>query len=141
MRYLRKLLKLRHITVCQAKVALAAAVAAEEAAAVFETAAADLIRNEIEAASNETADDAAVEALSTWLPLARQRQIAANIRLQAAEVATARARAALAAARASEAAVEYLLNTRAVEMRTEADRQGRADLLDRLCAPRTDGLE
>ncbi len=131
-RALGSLLKVRRVAVTDAKAALAAALGEEETVAGVEAAAANLIGEEIEAASAESADDAAVEALAAWLPRARLRLAEAQKSLYAAEVTTATARAALRAARGAEAAVEGLIEAEAAKERAETDRQAHADLTEQV---------
>jgi hypothetical protein len=111
MRSLVALFKMRKAAVIEARFAFARALATEEGAAEAEHRSAIAIRSEIEAASAEEGDDTAVEALVSWLPLARMRQRAAQKRKREAEAATARARATLAVAKAAEAAVASAIRT------------------------------
>jgi hypothetical protein len=131
-RSLKTLLKVRNSTVKQAQVALADALAVEQAAAAEEARLTSAIRRELEAAAASDTDDAAVEAVGRWLPAAQERQHTAEIRRQAAESGTARARAALSAARTAEKIVKAMIAADQDEERAKRERKGQAELLERL---------
>jgi len=135
-RTLETVLAVRRSSVNDARAAMASAIVNEAAAAADESQIATTIQAELDAASAPDADDAAVEAIGSWLPQARLRQATARDRRQTAESMTARARAALAAALTAEEAVRSMIA--AENTRTRADNERRAQAaLDELAHARS----
>ena len=131
-RTLGNLLKLRRASVEEATTTLAAALAAEEAAAAAEIAMTSSIRAELSAASAAGTDDATVEALAAWLPLARKCQTKAREQRCAAEATTVRVRAALAAARAAEATISSFIDAREAAERASQERRIQQEFIERI---------
>lgn len=131
-RPLRSLLKVRRTSLTQAKAALAGALEAERAASDAEATATRLIRQEIAAACEATADDRSVEALAAWLPQARASLAAVAERHRLALASTARARAELAAARAAEAVVEKIIEARQAKEQAIIQKLADSDINERI---------
>ena len=111
---LETVLRIRRVTVDDAKRALAALLRAVDAAQAHADAAERLILAEGELAV-DTEGDGAVEAFAAWLPVGRAAAAAARAAHERLQADVARARAALTAARAAAEAAESLLARRAAE--------------------------
>ncbi len=116
------LLRLRHMTVDEARRDLASCLSAEENAAGAAREIEMAISRETVEACRMDADDGAVQAFADWLKRIRPAALAADAALEAASLHTAEARAVLVAARAAAEAAEGLLARRAAERQTVADR-------------------
>lgn len=121
---LKTVLRLRRVTVDDAKRALGAVLRAEDAALARAAAAEALINEEAEAAADLAAGDDAVEAFATWLPVGRARAAAARAEHEQYRSEVAMARAGLTTAMAAAEAAENLVKRRdaehaAVTMRRE----------------------
>ena len=127
-RSLETVLAVRRASVNDARTAIASAILNEAAAAADENQIATTIQAELDAVSAPDADDAAVEAIGSWLSQARLRQAAARDRRQTAEAMTARARAALAAALTAEEVVCSMIAAEQARARADNDRRAQADL-------------
>jgi flagellar biosynthesis chaperone FliJ len=103
---LTTLLRLRRLALDDARLALAACVAAESDAALALRAIQESIHRETALAGRLDAGDAAVEAFSAWLRRCRGAHEAAAERLDGAEERTHEARVVLAASRAAVEAIE-----------------------------------
>ncbi len=136
-RALRSALRLRTEAVAAARRDLADATALQQQAAAELAARAAAIQREIAMASRAEADDAAVEALGTWLREARAGTARAEAALTAAEAATAQVRAALAAARSAEAAVATLIAARTAAQVAAAERDAQLALTEAALRPFT----
>ena len=118
-RSLETVLAVRRASVNDARTAIASAILNEAAAAADETQIATTIQAELDAASAPEADDAAVEAIGSWLSQARLRQATAEDRRRTAEAMTAQARAALAAALTAQEAVRSMIAAENTRMRAD----------------------
>ena len=127
-RSLETVLAVRRASVNDARTAIASAILNEAAAAADETQIATTIQAELDAASAPDADDAAVEAIGSWLSQARLRQATARDRRQTAEAMTAQARAALAAALTAEEAVHSMISAENTRMQADNERRAQAAL-------------
>jgi flagellar export protein FliJ len=125
---LESLLRLRRLTVDQARRGLADCLRVESLAAQSVAAIAAAIERETEVATNLASGDAEVEAFAAWLRRIRPKQRAAQAAEAQAEAATAQARAVLAAARAAVRAVEEMLEKHAVARLAEAERQAQREI-------------
>ena len=114
------LLRLRRLTVDEARRDLAACLDEEIAAQAKARAVADEIMRETAAACRLEATDQAVESFAAWLHRMRPAAQAADAALETAVMHTSEARAVLAAARAAAEAAEQLL------ARQHADQQAAA---------------
>ena len=119
---MQALLRLRQLTVDEARRDLAACLAQEAAAQD----AADIIEAAIARETSEACrlqdGDQAVEAFAAWLQQIRPRAQAAGAALDAAVLHTTEARAVLAAARAGAEAVETVMARREADRAAEAAR-------------------
>ena len=127
-RSLETVLAVRRASVNDARTAMASAILNEAAAAADENQIATTIQAELDAASAPEADDAAVEAIGSWLSQARLRQATAEDRRRTAEAMTAQARAALAAALTAQEAVRSMIAAENTRMRADNERRAQAAL-------------
>jgi flagellar FliJ protein len=109
---LATVLRIRRITVDDARRQLGVALRAEEEANMAVLAAEAAIGAEGEAASDLTAGDGAVEAYARWLPVGRAQVTAAQAAADRASSEVALARAALTVARAAAESADSLLTRR-----------------------------
>lgn len=116
------LLRLRRLTVDQARQALADCLGAETIAADRCDEIAGAIVREMDVASAITADDRAVEDFANWLRQVLPNQAAAEAALLTAETQTKEARMVLAATRAGVRAVENMVERKEAERRLQAGR-------------------
>ena len=126
-RALQTVLRLRHLAVDEAKLALAEKLAAETDADAQVHRAQTAIRREIDAATSLDAGDGVVEAFAAWLPRGQAALEHAQRQRNEAEMAVTQARAALSVARADEAAVERLLATQDAAAAAEIARHEQAE--------------
>lgn len=131
-RTLNDLLKIRHLSAIEAMAALAEAVAREEVAFAAEISATNEILAEVSAAAAARTEDAAMDALATWLPRARRCQYDAQERRRGAEVATSQLRAALAATRTAEATVMSIIEKRRNDKKAEDLSRTQSSLLEKI---------
>jgi len=122
------LLRLRHLTVDEARRDLAASLRAEDAAAQVVARLEAAIERETEAACSLAADDADVEAFAAWLRRIRPEQSAAHAAQDRAEAETALARGVLAAARGAARAAEAMLERQESARQAEAERLAQRDI-------------
>jgi flagellar export protein FliJ len=106
---LQALLRLRQLTVAEARRSLAECLDCQEQAERAAHAIEAEIRRETEAACRLGGGDEAVEAFAAWLQRVRPAAQAADAELEAAALRTSEARAVLSAARAAAEATEALL--------------------------------
>ncbi len=135
---LATVLRLRRITVDEAKMALAAQLRVEDLASRAAAAAAAAIDAECDIAADLMAGDGAVEAFAAWLPVGRARAESARIAYDRASSDVARARAALTAARAAAEAADCLLRDRLAALAATAGRRSQSeadDIAARIRAP------
>ncbi len=109
---LAALLRLRRLTVDDAKRLLAASLRAEEAAQKKAEAAESSIGDEAAAASDLASGDGAVEAFAAWLPVGRSQAVTARAAHEQLRSEVAMARAGLTAARAASDAALGLIERR-----------------------------
>ena len=128
-------LRIRRITVDDAKRALSALLQAEEEARVEADDAEARIVQEGRAAASLAGGDEVVEAYAAWLPVGRAYAVATRAACDKIRCDVSVARAALAAARAAAEAAQQLLAARAAERAMEADRRGQA-AMDEVAARR-----
>jgi flagellar export protein FliJ len=121
-------LRIRRVTVDDAKRDLAALLRAEEAAQTKAEATEALIAQEAAAATDLRAGDDAVESYAAWLPVGRANAAAARAAHEDACAAVSQARAALTVARASAESAQQLLDKRAEHRRAEMARKDQAVL-------------
>ena len=117
---LQSLLRMRQLTVEDARRSLVECLAAEESAEQAAHAVEAEIRRETEAACRLGGGDEVVEAFAAWLQRMRPVAQAADATLEAATLRTSEARAVLSAARSAAEATEALLS------RQEAEREAGA---------------
>lgn len=125
---LRALLQMREMALDEARLALRGALDAETLALEAEAAAQAAIRRETQLAESLDADDAAVEALSAWLPTGRDALAAAGLVRAEAEIATGMARAQLVTARAAAEAVGAAIAAKAERAADEALRNAQVEM-------------
>jgi flagellar export protein FliJ len=125
---LEALLRLRQLTVDQARHSLADCLRVESQVARSVTEIEAAIAYEFEMATSLAAGDADVEAFAAWLRRIRPKQHAAHAAEAEAEAATAEARAVLAAARAAVRAAEEMLEHHAAEKLAEAQRRAQHEI-------------
>ncbi len=123
---LATVLRLRRVTVDDAKRCLAAVLRAEEAAQRKAEAAESSIDDEAAAASDLAGGDEAVEAFAAWLPVGRSKAAAARAEHDQLRSEVAMARAGLTAARAAAEAADALVEHRAMRRSIEAARREQA---------------
>ena len=128
-------LRIRRITVDDAKRELAALLQAEDAAQAKAELAEARIAQEGHAAASLAGGDAVVEAYAAWLPVGRAYAVAARAACDKIRCDVSVARAALAAARAAAEAAQQLLADRAAERALEAERRSQA-AMDEVAARR-----
>ena len=121
-------LRIRRVTVDDARRELAALLRAEELAQVKAETAEALIRQEGDAASDLSAGDDAVEAYAAWLPVGRANAVAARAAHEQIRCEIAMARAALTVARGAAESAQQLLDTRATQRKLDANRRDQAVL-------------
>ncbi len=129
---LETVLRIRRVTVDDAKRNLAALLRAASAAQAKADAADALILAEGELAAN-TDGDHAVEAFAAWLPVGRAAATAARAAHEQVQSDMAKARAAVTVARAAAEAAESLLARRAAE-RAVAERRRTQAAMDEVAA-------
>jgi len=122
---LRVVARLRKLAIDEARLGLAALLAAETRAAEADRAAQASLLREREAAS---ALDAADGAFAAWLPRGLEARDVARDASTQAEVAAQQGRVTLAAARAAAEAVEDMLEKEAAEQMAETERREQAVL-------------
>ena len=120
-------LRIRRVTVDDAKRHLGHALRAADRALRDAEAAEAAITQEGEAAADLGAGDGAVEAYAAWLPVGRGNARAARESYERAQSEVAKARAALTVARAATEAAETLLENRRAEAATHAARHAQAE--------------
>ena len=123
---LATVLRLRRVTVDDAKRALAAVLRAEEAAQVKAEAAERCIDAEAAVASDLASGDDAVDAFAAWLPVGRSQAAAARVEHEQLRSEVAMARAGLTAARAAAEAADALVKHRARQREADAARREQA---------------
>ena len=123
---LATVLRLRRVTVDDAKRSLAAVLRAEEAAQMKAEAAESSIDEEAAVASNVAGGDEAVEAFAAWLPIGRSKAHAARAEHEQLRSEVAMARAGLTAARAAAEAADALVEHRAMQQAIAASRREQA---------------
>ncbi len=131
-------LRLRRITVDDAKRELAALLQAEERAQAKANEAEARIAEEGFAAASLAGGDEVVEAYATWLPVGRAYAVAARAACDKICCDVAVARAALAASRAAAEAAQHLLDERAAARASEAGRRSQT-VMDEIAARRAFG--
>lgn len=119
---LQALLRIRQLTVEEARRSLAECLEREENAEHAAHAVEAEIRRETEAACRLGGGDEAVESFAAWLQRMRPIAKAADAALEAATLRTSEARAVLSAARAAAEAAEALLARQAAEHNAAAAR-------------------
>jgi flagellar export protein FliJ len=125
---LEALLRLRRMTVDQARRDVAACLRIESEAAAAVAAIKASIARETEAATNLAAGDAEVEVFGAWLRRIRPMQHAALAAKDAAETAMVRARTVLGAARAAVRAAEDMLEKRAAAAQAAAEHKAQGEI-------------
>ena len=125
---LATVLRIRRVTVDEARRHLAAALDAEEVAHANADAAEAAIGAEGEIAADLMADDSAVEAYAAWLPVGRARADAARAACERARSDVATARAAVTVARAAAESADKLLERRQAVIAMEGARRAQADM-------------
>jgi flagellar protein FliJ len=121
-------LRVRRLSIEEAKRVLSDAIANSDRLHLAIVAATDVIRRETDAASVATAEDSLVEAFAAWLPRGLAEQARLRDALTEAQHATSRARAALTVARTAEAAVKAILENRSAEAAAAGERRSQAAL-------------
>ena len=121
------ILRLRRLTVDDAKRHLAERLTAEQQAGQAYQAAQAAIAFECKVASDIEATDRAVEAYAAWLPLGRARADAAREALEQARSEVAKARAALTASRAAAEVAGAVLDRRLETLAEQAGRRAQAE--------------
>ncbi len=119
-------LRMRRITVDDAKRELASLLRAEELAQSNAGALEALIGQEAVAAADLAAGDEIVEAYAAWLPVGRAKLAAAQATSEQIRCEIAMARAALSVARAAAESAQQLLSKRATERALDANRRSQA---------------
>jgi hypothetical protein len=127
-RSLTAVVRLRRVTLDQARVALTVCVQAEECAARDVAQAEAAIERERRAATDLALGDSAVESFGLWLKTGRKTLERAQVRHAAAISGTIRARAELTAARTAMQAAEEVLAIREAAAEAEAALRDRAAL-------------
>jgi hypothetical protein len=117
------LLRLRLLTIDQARQALADCLEVEATASARCNAIEAAIAHEMHAASELTSDDNAVEDFAAWLHRILPDQAAADAALLSAETRTKETRLVLAAARAGARSVEATLERKAAERMLQVGRR------------------
>jgi hypothetical protein len=117
------LLRLRLLTIDQARQALADCLEVEATASARCNAIEAAIAHEMQAASELTSDDNAVEDFAAWLHRILPDQAAADAALLSAETRTKETRLVLAAARAGARSVEATLERKAAERMLQVGRR------------------
>ena len=125
---LATVLRLRRVTVDDAKRSLAAVLRAEEAARMRAEAAESSIDDEAALASDLAGGDEAVEAFAAWLPVGRSKAAAARAEHEQLRSEVAMARAGLTAARAAAEAADALVERRAMQHAVATSRREQASL-------------
>ena len=125
---LETVLRIRKLTVDEAKRSLAASLSAEESARVKADAAEALIGSEGEIAADITVGDGAVEAYAAWLPIGRANATAARAAHEESLIAVTLARAGLSAARAAAEAALTMVERREAERALQASRRDQGEL-------------
>ncbi len=123
---LATVLRIRRITVDDAKRELASLLQAEDAAQREADAADALIAQEGRAAATLAGGDDVVEAYAAWLPVGRAKAVAARAAYDKLRCDVSVARAALTVARAAAEVAQQLLTTRADERALQAERRSQA---------------
>ncbi len=121
-------LRIRRVTVDEARRQVAAALMAQDIAEAVAEAADAAIGAEGEIAADLMADDSAVEAYAAWLPRGRARAEAARLACERAGSEVATARAALTVARAAAESADKLLERRRAAVAQDAARRAQADM-------------
>ena len=121
-------LRIRRVTVDDAKRGLAALLQAEDAAQGAAAEAEARVVREGQAATDLGAGDEAVEAYAAWLPVGRAQAEAARASHDRLRCEVALARAALTVARGAAEAAQRLLETRAGERRRELERRSQVEM-------------
>jgi flagellar export protein FliJ len=125
---LESLLRLRRLTVDQARRGLAECLRAESEAAQSVASIEASIARETDVATNLASDDVQVEAYAAWLRRIRPKQQAAHAAQAQAEAATSGGRAVLAAARAAVRAAEKMLEEHAAVRLDEAEHKAQLEI-------------
>ena len=120
--------RLRKLAIDEARIELAARLAAETRAADADRAAQASLAREHQAALALGAEHAGIGAFAAWLPRGLEARNVARDASALAQAAAQEGRAALAAARASAKAVEQMLARLAAERLAEANRREQAVL-------------
>ena len=121
-------LRMRRVTVDDAKRELGSLLRAEEVAQAKADRLEALIGQEGAAAADLAAGDEVVEAYAAWLPVGRANLAAARAANEQIRCEIAMARAALSVARAAAESAQQLLNKRAAEHALDANRRSQAVL-------------
>jgi flagellar FliJ protein len=124
------IMRLRRVTVDDAKRELGVSLRAEEEAEAKAKAAEALIGEEAHAAADLSAGDAAVEAFAAWLPVGLSNAAAAQVEYEERRAKVALTRAALSMARAAADVVQNMLDRRAAERAVATSRREQAKLDD-----------
>ena len=135
---LATVLRIRRVTVDDARRRLGAALRAADLAVAQVQAADTAITKEGEIAADLMAGDGAVEAFAAWLPVGRAKAAAAHEASERAQAEVAKARAAVTVARAAAESAEVLLQKRGADAALQAARRAQADtdeVASRLTAP------
>jgi flagellar biosynthesis chaperone FliJ len=119
-------LRMRRVTVDDAKRELASLLRAEELAQSKADALEAVIGQEAAAAADLAAGDDIVEAYAAWLPVGRANLAAARAAHEQIRCEIAMARAALTVARAAAESAQQLLTKRAAERALDANRRSQA---------------
>ena len=125
---LATVLRIRRVTVDEARRGLGEALRAADKALEQAEVADKAISEEGEIAADLAAGDNAVEAFAAWLPVGRARAQAAHERCVHAQSEVAKARAALTVARAAAEAADALLQRRRADAATQVARRDQADM-------------
>ena len=125
---LEALLRLRLLTVDEARRSLADCLRVESEASAAAAGIEAAIERETDAATDLATGDAEVEAFAAWLRRIRPIQQAAHDAELSAEAETARARVVLGAARAAVRATEELLAQHAAAQAAEAEKQAQREI-------------
>ena len=122
------ILRIRRLTVDDARRGLAALLQAEGAANSRLKAAEALVIEEAEIAADLAGGDDRVEAFAAWLPVGRARTAAARADVEQLQLEVARGRAALVSARAAAESAENLLTRRAAQLSEGLARREQASM-------------
>ncbi len=125
---LATVLRIRRVTVDEARRLLSAALSAEEQADRTAAAADAAIGVEGEIAADLMAGDSAVEAYAAWLPVGRAQAAHAWAASDHARSDVARARAALTVARAAAESADTMLRDRQKAVAVEVARRAQAEM-------------